>query len=413
MIPTDNSRRRIFGELSQLSQEIRELPPQDPLREQWLAWVVGFAEDFKLDENGNQVKKRAIAALRPHLLDTLMREPLDDHPLLASDGRLYSLGALAVRLHQVAETLRHRHPVNPDEPRPFYADPYPFAHRLAVWIRLEDPKFVPSEESLAAVAALPAPLERFVPNRMAEELRQLKLNIEERRRNIAEVRAHIPAQPRQAEQYLAALRLGRRKDPARAFNEAYAQAAVEAGREVAQAAELVERARGIFLPPNRPLFQALAEAAQRSEEFEQRLGAALDQALNQQEAAHASNLRDLDQLREQVAEGRGDNQQIRAKIDALHARLREGAAVDRRIEEGLNRAQKALKERESPFQMLGIVALVVLGCTGATYFLSGSGAFLAPARGALGAMAGISIDFGAPTPPTAPAARAERLKKGT
>lgn len=107
-------RRRLRVELHQVRDLLTQIPLQDELTLKIREWYHQFSEDFthKMDER--PLSNCYIRRLQETLVDPVFHAPLDEQPLLASDGRTYSKMALemsqegsnlAICAHPIAEPM--------------------------------------------------------------------------------------------------------------------------------------------------------------------------------------------------------------------------------------------------------------------------------------------------------------------
>jgi hypothetical protein len=128
-------RRQIHAELTALRDALHTCPLDDPLTQELRRWLTGFTAAMRLRADAQEVLQTWIALLQRVLRDPLTQTPLDENPLLGSDGYTYGNLSLSVFLSTAPEERRHRSPIHPDHPAVFTTRPHDAARTLIRWLQ--------------------------------------------------------------------------------------------------------------------------------------------------------------------------------------------------------------------------------------------------------------------------------------
>lgn len=408
--PPGALRRQLRGELEAIERVLAESPFHDEKTELIREWRQRFVEALRLAPHEEVVLQEYIPLMQRILCNPGGRVPLDENPVLGSDGRTYGQMYLDVYRASVAPAFRNRSPVEPQNPRDLAPTPHPVAQHMVGWLRTHD--------ALRFSAGLRARYEQLRPQ-------IIEMNEQER---IERIRAQLAAlNEREAAQREANIRefehgidvrfqamgdeINRRLAP---LNERLGGVQAEINAQAAQegAARARLHARLDAMAERRRQMQAQVDAAAREDQAGiDRIHARIEELLRQgfeQIAAQIDAFRDnaerrIDEVRradhhavEQFAQRM---EGVRAEINRLEEENRHLEQNQRNVgeqlgrmgqevqamQQGINELNSAIdkaeqKDSDSLFKTIGIIGVCVFATWAMSAMLAGTswGATLSP-----------------------------------
>jgi hypothetical protein len=110
-------------------------PSQDPLTEELRQWHTLFAQAVTETRAIETTVQEFMALLEEILVDAITQAPLDEAPLLGSDGFTYATNNLMLYICSTPEPARYRSPRAPDLLTPFVVAPHPAAKEFIALLR--------------------------------------------------------------------------------------------------------------------------------------------------------------------------------------------------------------------------------------------------------------------------------------
>lgn len=139
-------RRKLFAELSKIKSALDNYSLNDQTTQSIRIWHENFLKCLRLERiDESTICDNFIALLQQILIEPIFHSPLDEEPLLGSDGKTYSSKALKLYLHTVPEQYKYRSPLNIEDETPFTIQPHPIMKELISWLKSHD-KMLPCTE---------------------------------------------------------------------------------------------------------------------------------------------------------------------------------------------------------------------------------------------------------------------------
>ena len=151
--PVDNvllgtaPRRQFLAALTQLGDEIRAFGLADPIADLITTWHQNFTNCVRREADLVAARTAFTEQLQEILKDPLYDISVDEHPLLGSDGNLYSHKTLSLYFYQNEAAEPFRSPLAPQDEQPFFVTPHPVAKRMVAWLQ-EQHAYTPIPEEL-------------------------------------------------------------------------------------------------------------------------------------------------------------------------------------------------------------------------------------------------------------------------
>lgn len=158
-------RRRNHAELSCLRDLLARSPLQDPVTESVRHWQQQFFSALNLNVDVYRIEHEFTALLQEILKDAISHTPLDEEPLLGSDGKTYSRNSLCLYLHRAEEPYKYRSPFAPHDATPFTTIGHPIAYEMVQWLK----KRGALQPSLQVEQSYPPP-----PTERSERIRRIQ-----------------------------------------------------------------------------------------------------------------------------------------------------------------------------------------------------------------------------------------------
>jgi hypothetical protein len=296
-------------------------PLQDEMTQALRQWQQEFSIALRLNVDVDRIEKEFVTLLQELLKDPIYHAPLDEEPLLGSDGKTYGRKSLCIHLHSIPDNYRHRSPFAPHDPTAFTTMSHPIAQEMVLWLKcrgelLSCVKIEQSFQTLVEENQLPS-----VPTKQSERIQRLKDKQMQRNREKAEKRDAFAAQ-------------------INAMRDAIAQNICETFAPIHQKAEKVaqEQLKKIDIIEKK--------------DYEQ----------------HQALLKVVNQLESDVKALELQNEELRNRIQNVDTAISEAERDNVRLQIAINETRKAIQERDQGSISSLVTALAIIGaCAFATW----------------------------------------------
>lgn len=174
-------RRRLPAELREIRRHLQQFGTDDELSQHLQQWVDGLSAALRTQQDVRPILQAYIRLMQELLVDSMSLIPLDDAPLLGSDGRTYGTKHLCIHLSRSPESARTRSPLEPNSDVAFSTKPHSTARHMLGWLHDHGAR-LQSERVDQMYAQLNQPrLSFIIPNRRNDRLRRIWLNQQPRR----------------------------------------------------------------------------------------------------------------------------------------------------------------------------------------------------------------------------------------
>lgn len=127
-------RRQLQAEINEIHELLNQSPLHDETSETIREWTKHFSLTLQHEGNEQWILNQFTHFLQQILTDAITQGPLDHDSLLGSDGRAYGRMSLSVFLSTISEELRHRCPLDLNNPQPFTTTPHPIVSKMVTWL---------------------------------------------------------------------------------------------------------------------------------------------------------------------------------------------------------------------------------------------------------------------------------------